>query len=176
MGWKPSDERYWWAGDLSVLRVYDRVLTDSVILTNFSAGMISDKGYTCGDLEGDLNGDCIVDFLDIAHIVGNWAKSNWQGKWPYKVLFNNDTTNMTTCVSPYHSVGEPFTEALIQPNVAEVAATGAQVFMINPGHTWTPWWQSDAYPMKDHYQWYEQHYGLTPSLSYNEYVLGLSHS
>ena len=31
-------------------------------------------------------------------------------KAPYKVLYNNDTTNTMSCVSPWHKRGGPFTK------------------------------------------------------------------
>ena len=41
---------------------------------------------------------------------------------PYRVLYSNDTTNITTCVSPYHSSpSEPFRPEMLRETVKEVA-------------------------------------------------------
>ena len=158
-------------GDISVIRIYDRILSESEAVVNFTEGNVTERGYMCGDIFGDFNNDCIVDLSDISLMAQNWAKGSWRAKFPYRVLFNNDTTNITTCVSPYHANGEEFTEDMLKANIDEVADSGVEVFMINPVHTWVPWWQSRVYSMAEHYQWYEQRYGIMPVLYYNEYVL-----
>ena len=71
------NQRYWWAGDLSVLRVYNRILTTGEIFTNLISGIAKDKGYYCGKLAGNLNDDCRVDIEDLAIICQNWMNSNW---------------------------------------------------------------------------------------------------
>ena len=71
------DQRYWWAGELSILRVYDNVLTESQVLQNFNTGIIVDKGYYCGSITGNLNGDCVVGIEDLAIICQNWLVTNW---------------------------------------------------------------------------------------------------
>lgn len=75
--YKPS-QRFWWAGDLSVLRVYNAVLTEEQQLQNYSAGIVKDKGLYCGKTIGNLNNDCKVDLGDFAIICRNWLETNWQ--------------------------------------------------------------------------------------------------
>lgn len=79
-------------------------------------------------------------------------------KPPFKVLFSNDTTNILTCVSPYHKRGQPFDPAMLEATVEE--ARGADVHMLQPGFGSVPWWTSTVYP--DHYEWWERTYGTDP--------------
>ena len=50
-------------------------------------------------------------------------------KAPFKVLFNNDTTNIMTCTSPYHKKGEQFREDMLDGTVDETAGTGVEVHL-----------------------------------------------
>ncbi len=72
---------------------------------------------------------------------------------PFKVLFSNDTTNILTCVSPYHKRGQAFTAEMIEATVDEVA--GVDVHMLQPGLGWIPWWRSKVYPAEEHYRWWQ---------------------
>ena len=74
-------------------------------------------------------------------------------KAPFKTLYSNDTTNITTCVSPYHKKGEPFQPEMLEATVDEVAGTGVEVQMLQPGLGWTPLWKSKVYPAEEHYRW-----------------------
>ena len=49
-------------------------------------------------------------------------------KPPFKVLFSNDTTNITSCISPYHAKGEDITDDMIRATVDE--ATAVDVHML----------------------------------------------
>ena len=89
-------------------------------------------------------------------------------KPPFKVLFSNDTTNVLTCVSPYHKKREPFTTERLQATVDEVV--GADVHMLQPGLGWVPWWKSKAYPADEHCRWWMAETGLKPD-SFNQYML-----
>ena len=77
-------------------------------------------------------------------------------KPPFRVLFSNDTTNIETCVSPYHQRGEPFRPEMLEATVDETAGIGVQVHVLQPGLGWVPWWKSAVYP--DHYPWFAQTY------------------
>jgi hypothetical protein len=35
-------------------------------------------------------------------------------KAPFRVLYSNDTTNITSCVSPFHAARQPLTQAMIE--------------------------------------------------------------
>ncbi len=86
---------------------------------------------------------------------------------PYRVLYNNDNTNVR-CVSPWHGEGEPFREEHLVASIAETAPHGVDVHLLSPGLGWVPWWQSEVYP--DHYEWWMQRTGLTPD-PIGQYVL-----
>ena len=93
-------------------------------------------------------------------------------KPPFQVLFSNDFTNITTCVSPYHPKGQPWKPEMLEATVDETAGTGVQVHLLQPAHTWVPWWQSDVYPMREHYDWWHSKYGNYPAMDIHEYILG----
>ena len=159
-------------GDISLVQIYNKVLTAGEAVNNYAEGMTVNEGLSCGSLPGDLNSDCSVDLFDLLIMSNRWLVNVGRATWPYKVLFNNDTTNITTALSPYNTIDDrDFTVDKLRANIEEVAGTGVEVFMICPAHTWVPWWQSDVYSIAEHYQWYEATYGIVPGLSYNEYVL-----
>jgi hypothetical protein len=89
-------------------------------------------------------------------------------KAPYKVLFSNDTTNILSCVSPYHAKGQPITSAMVEATVDEVS--GVDVHMLQPGVCWIPWWKSRQYPVEEHYRWLKQKTGLGPDV-FGKYLL-----
>ena len=68
------------------------------------------------------------------------------GKAPFKVLWNDDTTN--------HSKWTPddvFHDDDLRGAIDSVADKGIDAYMLSTGLGWTPWWNSRVYP--DHYQW-----------------------
>ena len=91
-------------------------------------------------------------------------------KAPYKVLFSNDTTNILTCVSPYHKKREPFKEEMLEGTVDETAGIGIDVHMLQPGLGWVPWWQSTVYSAEEHARWYKEKTGSDVG-SFDKYVL-----
>ena len=93
-------------------------------------------------------------------------------KSPFKLIYNNDCTNILNCVSPFRGRGEKFRYVstfrtggedfhprMVEATVDEVAGTGVDASLLSPGTGWVPWWPSKVYP--DHYQWYEKHTGET---------------
>ena len=91
-------------------------------------------------------------------------------KAPFKILYNNDSTNTAGCVSPWHKKGEPFREELLAASIDEVAGTGVDVHLLSPGVGWIPWWPSEVYP--DHYQWWMKKTGLeSDGYGYSDYFL-----
>lgn len=82
------------------------------------------------------------------------------GKCPYKVIFSNDTTNILSCVSPYHKKGDPFTTEMLQATVDEV--DGVDAHLLQPGVGWIPWWKSKLYPADEHYRWFAERTGHKP--------------
>ncbi len=95
-------------------------------------------------------------------------------KPPYKLLYNNDTTNTAGVVSPWHEEGEPFREEMLVASIAEVAGTGVDAYLLSPGMGWVPWWQSQVDP--DFYDWWRARTGLEvegwgdPPSGYDRYV------
>ncbi len=91
-------------------------------------------------------------------------------KAPYRLLFSNDTTNITTCVSPFHNKRELFRPQMLEATVDETAGTGIQVHLLQPGLGWVPWWQSKAYPPQEHVKWFRERTGAPRPDSYCEYA------
>ena len=80
---------------------------------------------------------------------------------PFKTLYSNDTTNITSCISPYHQLREPISDERLRATVDE--ARGVDVQMLQPGLGWIPWWQSELYSADDHYGYYQRRYGIKPN-------------
>ena len=76
-------------------------------------------------------------------------------KAPFRVLFSNDTTNITSNVSPYHKRGEPFRPEMLEASVDETAGC-VDVHMLQPGGGWVPWWKSEICPADEHYRWLKE--------------------
>ncbi len=91
-----------------------------------------------------------------------------QPRAPFKTLYSNDTTNITSCASPYHQRGEPFTDERLRATIDE--AKGVDAHLLQPGLGWIPWWQSDIYPSEEHYGFYQREYGIKPN-SFGRYLL-----
>ncbi|MBM4079123.1 MAG: hypothetical protein FJ278_05430 [Planctomycetes bacterium] len=86
-------------------------------------------------------------------------------KPPFRVLFSNDTTNIETCVSPFHRKGEPFRPEMLEATVDETAGTGIEAHLLQPGVGWVPWWKSRAYPFSEHVRFMKERFGKEPSES-----------
>ncbi len=91
-----------------------------------------------------------------------------RAKAPFKLLYNNDATNVVSCESPFHSRGEPITDAAIAGSIDEVAGTGVDAYMLSPGLGHFPWWKSTVVP--DHYDWWLKTTGLKPDL-HGDYLI-----
>jgi hypothetical protein len=89
---------------------------------------------------------------------------------PFRVLYSNDTTNITTCVSPFHRRGEPFRPGMLEATVDEVAGRGVDAHLLQPGVGWVPWWPSKVYPAAEHYAWVEATFGVKPD-PFGRYLL-----
>lgn len=81
-------------------------------------------------------------------------------KAPFKLIYNNDSTNTAGCVSPWHSAGETFREDMLVASIDEVAGRGVDAYMLSPGLGWVPWWQSKG--TKAHFEWWMKKTGLEP--------------
>lgn len=89
---------------------------------------------------------------------------------PFRLLYGNDTTHVTSCVSPYHRKGEPFRPEMLEASVDEAAAAGADAQFLQPGLGWVPMWPSKVVPPAEHYAWIRQRYGLEPD-TFGRHVL-----
>ncbi|OGV70154.1 MAG: hypothetical protein A2283_06585 [Lentisphaerae bacterium RIFOXYA12_FULL_48_11] len=86
----------------------------------------------------------------------------------FRVLYSNDTTNITSCVSPWHRKGEPFRPKMLEATIDEAA--GVDAHLLQPGLCWVPWWKSKTYPVEDHYRWMKDKYGVDPD-SFGRYMI-----
>jgi len=98
-------------------------------------------------------------------------------KAPYKVLFSNDTTGLSTCKSPYNPKPnwtldersgewrylEHFNEEMLDASVDETAGHGIDVHLLQPGLGWVPWWKSEVYPFSKHVEFMKERTGMAPS-------------
>jgi hypothetical protein len=91
------------------------------------------------------------------------------GKPPFRVLYNNDTTNTTGCTSPWHPKGAPFGPGLIEASVDEVEGL-VDAHFLQPGLGEVPMWPSKALPVAEHYRWIKDTYGIGPD-PFGRYVL-----
>lgn len=89
----------------------------------------------------------------------------------FRVLYSNDATNTVSCVSPWHqNKKDPFRPEMLEATVDEVAGTGVEVHLLQPGMGWIPWWKSTVYPAEEHYRWYQQRTGAAPD-TFGQYML-----
>lgn len=82
------------------------------------------------------------------------------GKAPFRILYNNDCTNILGCASPWHAKGEGFRPEMMAGSVDEAADAGVDVQLLSPGTCWVPWWPSEVCP--DHYEWVASRLGEAP--------------
>lgn len=93
-------------------------------------------------------------------------------KAPFRLLYNNDSTNTAGVVSPWHEEESPFAESMLVASIREVAEKGVDAYFLSPGMGWVPWWKSDVEP--GFYDWWEARTGLkvtnVPDRGYDAYV------
>jgi hypothetical protein len=89
---------------------------------------------------------------------------------PYRMLYSNDLTNTLSCVSPWHKARQPFGPELLEASIDEVAGTGVDAHLLQPGLCNVPLWKSTIYPVSEHADWYKERFGskLDP---YAQFVL-----
>lgn len=96
------------------------------------------------------------------------AASGRRQRATFRTLYSNDTTNITSCISPYHQKKDPITDDRLRASVDEARA--ADVQLLQPGLGWIPWWKSSIYPADDHYGWLQREYRSKPN-AYGRYML-----
>ncbi|MDR0352330.1 MAG: hypothetical protein LBI02_02885 [Opitutaceae bacterium] len=92
------------------------------------------------------------------------------GKAPFRMLYNNDTTNLESCVAPFHPKNAPFTVDVLKGSIDEAVRAGADCYMFSPGLTWVPLWKSKIYPPAEHMQWWLDTF-KRPMSTIGEFVL-----
>lgn len=88
----------------------------------------------------------------------------------FRLLYSNDLTNIASCVSPFHRSGEPFRPEMLEATVDEVADTGVDVHLLQPGLGTVPLWPSQDYPLDEHAAWLRERFGLKPD-AFTRFVL-----
>ncbi|MEJ1974094.1 MAG: hypothetical protein WDM96_17050 [Lacunisphaera sp.] len=89
---------------------------------------------------------------------------------PYRLIYSNDTTNITTCASPFYKPGQPFNATMLYSSMNEVNGLGVDAHFLQPGLCGVPWWKSKLYPTAEHYRWMKDTYGVSPD-PIGQYVL-----
>ena len=86
-----------------------------------------------------------------------------------RVLYSNDATNITSCISPFHKEREPFRKEMLEATVDEVAGL-VDAHLLQPGLGMVPMWPSKVLPLAEHYAWIRQRYGQKPD-PFGQFVL-----
>lgn len=107
-------------------------------------------------------------FLTLATVAPLIAAES-RSKPPFRVIYSNDTTNITSCVSPFHKAAEPFRKELLEATVDEVAGL-VDAHFLQPGLGMVPMWPSKVLPLAEHYTWIKKRYGQKPD-SFGQFVL-----
>ncbi len=91
----------------------------------------------------------------------------------WKLVYDNDTTNLINCDSPFRDTKQPrvFTEEMLRASVREAAIPGMGAQILSPGLGWVPWWKSDIVPLDKHEQWFESYYGKKPRVEEHQFIL-----
>lgn len=87
---------------------------------------------------------------------------------PPAVLYSNDTTNITSCESPWRGPKDGFLDQHLRETIREAA--GADVHMLQPGLGWIPWWESTVYSANAHTEFLAE-YGIEKQHAYGRYLL-----
>lgn len=85
--------------------------------------------------------------------------ANAAPKAPFRLLYSNDLTNTLSCTSPFHKPREPFRKELLEATVDEVAGTGVDAHLLQPGLGVVPLWKSKVQPLEEHAAWLNETYG-----------------
>ena len=80
-------------------------------------------------------------------------------KVPFRNLYSNDTTNLATCISPYHPLGGYTGRDELRESVREVMGL-ADVHLIQLAHGQVPWYKSKIYPFEEHLKWWSEYFGV----------------
>ena len=92
-----------------------------------------------------------------------------QRRVPFRVLYSNDLTNITSCVSPFHAAGAPFRREMLEATVDEVTGL-VDAHFLQPGLGMVPLWPSKVFDLKAHFEWIKKRHGQKPD-SFSQFVL-----
>jgi hypothetical protein len=90
-------------------------------------------------------------------------------KPPFRLLYSNDLTNITSCISPFRQEREPFRPEMLDATVDEVSGL-VDAHFLQPGLGVIPLWPSQVFDLKAHFAWIRGRYGQPPD-SFSKYVL-----
>ncbi|MDR2674374.1 MAG: hypothetical protein LBC18_05770, partial [Opitutaceae bacterium] len=92
---------------------------------------------------------------------------------PWRMIYDNDTTNILNCASPYNKPAKRpvLTDEKIRASVREAAVAGMDAQLIQPCTSWVPWWPSKIVPLREHEQWFRERYGVEPDVAEQRYLL-----
>ena len=156
---------------------YDFINQPGNTTTIASRGTSGDTNYSSSYrtyLDGDITFARIYadKALNAAEVQQNYQNLNIVASKPtYDLTWSSDTTHILSTISPYHASGQPLSDAMFRASVDEVADTGADVFLLQPGMGWVPWWDSQVVPLSAHQQWFQAAYGNSGNNAYLNYVL-----
>ena len=81
--------------------------------------------------------------------------------FPFRNIYSNDTTNIATCISPYHKTrGGKLGREEVQATVKEVAGK-VDAHFIQLAHGQVPWYKSRYYPHSEHLKWWKEYFEVT---------------
>lgn len=92
-------------------------------------------------------------------------------KAPFRLWYNNDTTNMESCGAPFHEKGAKFTPDVLYATIDEAVHAGADAYALAPGLTYVPLWQSQVYPPKGHFEWFRATFPDAQKTGFGDYML-----
>ena len=78
---------------------------------------------------------------------------------PFRNLYSNDTTNLETCISPWHPRGGYTGREELRASVREVAGF-ADAHLIQLAHGQVPWYKSRIYPFEEHLRWWSEYFDV----------------
>lgn len=108
-------------------------------------------------------------FIKAAAALPLFARGEGAARKVPRVLYSNDTTNISSCVSPFHKDREPFRKEMLEATVDEVAGL-VDAHLLQPGLGMVPMWPSKVLPLAEHYAWIKQRYGQRPD-PFGQFVL-----
>jgi len=91
------------------------------------------------------------------------------GNRPLRLIYSNDTTNITSCASPWRDPKDGFTDDHLRASIDE--ARDADAHFLQPGLGWIPWWQSKIYSPQDHYVTFLGEFGKPKPNAFARYLL-----